>query len=325
MRVLSAEFVYAVPTAEPYRTRILTNLRARLDALRPGDGVLILAGSAAALDVVQPLKPPPGVTHFARIVTPQRLPGSAAFAQTDRWARIDAALACAAEDADRFDALLMPALDAVYTRRLIDRLIDRSGGRVPVSAWTPCHHAGDGPIAAAMNAAFNRDRTFRRRLLRGETQQFWGKLGLLPTALCAGLRAAVRDEHRIWEDDMVIDRTLNALGHPAVSLWIGDPAVYRLHPPVFTEADLYRVIERHLHYALHGGSGLLLPPDRAQRRLMARDPAYAAAVALADRLIAAARAALETRLAASGESAVIWGEYRITARRGDPFVRVEPA
>lgn len=325
MRVLSAEFVYAVPTAEPYRARILANLRARLDALRPGDGVLILAGSEAALAAVLPLEPPPGVARFSRVVTPQRLPEGTAFAQTDRWARIDAALAFAASHARQFDALLMPALDAVYARPLIDRLIERSGGHTPVSAWTPCHHAGDGPIAAAMNAAFNRDRTFRRRLLRGETQQFWGKLGLLPTALCAGLRAAVLDEHLIWEDDMVIDRTLNALGHPAVSLWIGDPAVYRLHPPVFTEADLYRVIERHLHYALHGGSGLLLPPDRAQRRLMERDPAYAAAVALADRLIAAAQTALQARLAESGTSAVIWGEYRITARRGDPFVRVEPA
>lgn len=325
MRVLAAEFVYAVPAADPHRARLLANLRTRLDALCPGDGVLILAGSAAALAAVLPLEPPPGVMRFSQIVTPQRLPGSAAFAQTDRWARIDAALAFAADHVDRFEALLMPALDAVYDRRLIDRLLERSGGRTPVSAWTPCHHAGDGPIAAAMNAAFNRDRSFRRRLLRGETQQFWGKLGLLPTALCAQLRAAMQTEHLIWEDDLVIDRTLNALGHPAVSLWIGDPAVYRLHPPVFTTADLYQVIERHLHYALHGGSGLLLPPDRAQRRLMGRDPAYAAAVALADELIAAAQTALQTRLAAAGESAVIWGGYRITARRGDPFVRVELA
>lgn len=325
MPILSAEFIYAVPDGDPYRSRILANLRARLDALRPGDGVLILAGSATALAAAAALTPPPGVVQLSQIVMPGRLPGTDAFAQTDRWARIDAALAFAAGYASQFDALLMPALDAVYDRRLIDRLLARGGGSVPVSPWTPCHHAGDGPIAAAMNAAFNRDRSFRRRLLRGETQQFWGKLSLLPTAICADLRAAMRAEHLIWEDDLVIDRTLNALGQPAVSLWIGDAGVYRLYPPVFTEADLYQVFERHLHYALHGGSGLLLPPDRAQRRWMARHPAYAEAVALADALIARAQSALTARLAETGESSVIWGGCRIRTRRGDPFVRVEPA
>lgn len=324
MPILSAEFIYAVPDVDPYRSRILDNLRARLAALRPGDGLLILAGSETALAAAA-LTPPSGVALFSQIVMPGRLPGTDRFAQTDRWARIDAALAFAADHAAQFDALLMPALDAVYDRRLIDQLLARGGGRLPVSSWTPCHHAGDGAIAAAMNAAFNRDRSFRRRLLRGDTQQFWGKLGLLPTAICADLRAAVRAEHLIWEDDLVIDRTLNALGRPAVSLWIGDAEVYRLHPPVFTEADLYQVFERHLHYALHGGSGLLLPPDRVQRRWMAHDPAYAEAVALADALIARAQSALTARLAETGESSVIWGGYRIRARRGDPFVRVEPA
>jgi len=59
--------------------------------------------------------------------------------------------------------------------------------------------------------------------------------------------------------------------------------------------------------------------------MMQRNRAYADAVALADRLIAAAQAALTARLAETGESAVIWGEYRIRVRRGDPFVRVESA
>jgi len=170
MPTLSAEFVYAVPADEPYRSRLLDNLRARLNALRPGDGVLIVAGSPSALEAVLPLDVPPGGARFQQIVTPARLPGTNAFAETDRWARIDAALAFAADRAAQFDALLMPALDAVYDRRLIDLLRARSAVRVPVSPWTPCHHAGDGPIAAAMNAAFNRDRSFRRRLLRGETQ-----------------------------------------------------------------------------------------------------------------------------------------------------------
>lgn len=316
--VLCAEFFYALP-AENSRARgqMMTHFAARCAALHPGDAVLVLAGDAAlypALDAV--LIDFPHLTVRRQVVRPTRT-ADGSYAQTDRWARIDAALQAAATPGAV--SLLMPALDAVYDRRLIERLLAVEG---PASAWTPCHHAGTGIIAAAMNAAFNRDRGFKRRLKTGHTQQFWGKVGMIPGGLCAALRTAVQGDHRVWEDDMAIDRALNALGHPARCLWITDPAVYHLHPPVLTQDDLDRVIDRHLHYALHGGSGLLLPPDRAQRRRMAHDADYAAAVMLADERIARAQAALTTRLTTHGESAVIWGGYTITARPGDPFVRI---
>lgn len=346
---LLAEMLYA-PRPTDARRRIVFDaaLRSRWRALSAGDRVLLIGASDAVLDSVEPHRRDfPHLIFDRRIVnppalavplsdTPRRCGWSEPdrwqqYGMTDRWARIQAALQWGA-DAGGEGWLILPALDSVVGRDLLLRLIAFShehaadGQPVPVSPWAQHQHAPvrgariDPLIIGALNAAFNRDVTFRRRIDSNQAQQFWGKLGLIPFRLCAGILAQV--EMRVWEDDAEIDAALRALGAPARCLWVSDARLYHQSPPVLDRDDLYRVIERHLHYAIHGGSAFTQPLPAKLARRAARDVRFAAANALAEAVIAEASEALRQRLDRFGVSWVDWGSYRIVARPGDPFVEV---
>lgn len=347
--LILAEMLYAPRPHEP-RRRIVFDaaLRSRWRALSAGDRVLLICASDAVFSSLEPLvREFPHLTFEIRLVNPTAVSHPTSdtpqrcgwpdpdrwqqFTTTDRWARLLCALeAGAASQGDGW--LILPAQDAVFGRDLLPRLIGFShehatdGKPAPVSPWAQHQHAPvrgariDPLIIGAVNAAFGRDATFRRRIESNEAQQFWGKLGMIPFRLCAGLLERV--ETRVWEDDAEIDAALRDLNAPARCLWVSDPRRYHQAPPVFDRADLYRVIERHLHYAIHGGSAFTQPLPPMLARRAARDPRFAAANALAESVIAEAEIALRQRLDQFGLSWVDWGAYRITARPRDPFVEV---
>ncbi len=183
------------------------------------------------------------------------------------------------------------------------------------------------PIIDALNAAFNRDSRLPQRLRSGRFQGFWGKMGLIPYALCA--IALPQLELFVWEDDLEIDRALRAEGCGVYGWWVRDARLYRHALPVFDAGDLRRVIERTLHYSLSipgaglASSSLLLHPldawGRWRRRL---DQRCARALALSESITQACLAEMQARIDRCGCSWVDWGAYRYVARVGDPVVEV---
>jgi hypothetical protein len=351
-RVVSAELLYQGRPGES-RARAVFDyaLRARLAALGPEDAVLWVAASAGVVETVAPLLADhPGLRTAALIVpgpspverapdTPRALgwerPESwQAYRMTDRWARLLAAFAVGAA-LGGVGWLALPALDAVYGRRLLNWLIEQSaaiGGRRPaaVSAVTPfAHYPVPGmpippTIIAALNAAFNRDSSLPARLASGQAQGVWGKMSVIPFAACAAILRGVETD--IWEDDKEIDRVLREAGWATRGLWTPDPALYHQSPPVFDRAGLRAVIDRTLHYSLNipaaipAGSSLLVQPGRP---FTAEDSIwYYEARRLADAVTAECMAEMEARVNRWGASWVDWGAYRLVARIGAPSVEV---
>ncbi|HYO89438.1 MAG TPA: hypothetical protein VER79_12365 [Candidatus Limnocylindrales bacterium] len=349
---LSAEMLYQPRPADP-RARAVFDyaFRARLAALDERDGLLLLVNAPETAESVAPLLAErPQVRTAALAVNPAPLaaaPGTPAalgwdtpeawqpFKTTDRWARLLAALDVAAE-AGAVGWLALPAQDAVYGRSLLDWLETQAlalgqDGLAAVSPGTPFQHYPvpdvriPPVIIDALNNAFNRDETLPRRLAAGQAQGVWGKMSLIPRALCAELPAML--DTTLWEDDKEIDRALRERGVVTRGLWVRDPALYHQSPPVFDRAALKAVIERTLHYSLNipaavpAGSSLLALPYA--QRFSAEDSIwYYEARQLADTLIAECLAEIAARVARWGASWVDWGAYRYVARVGDPGIEV---
>ncbi|MBL8163636.1 MAG: hypothetical protein JNJ61_16745, partial [Anaerolineae bacterium] len=275
-------------------------LRSRLGQLGADDALLLLCDSAVTLDSLRPLLADfPHLPTLAMIINPHpwsgRTPDTPTLLgwetsdqwrrcqTTDRWARIDAALAVAAALAERSPGgyLVMPALDAVWGRGLLPRLRQlsergaRNGLPAAVSPYTYHQHAAvpgaDIPpdVIHLLNTAFGRDTLFGWKLRLGRVQTFWGKMSLLPIRMCATVRAQV--DQSIWEDDREIDRVISEQGYGTRGLWVRDPRLYHQALPVFDRDGVRRVIERTLHYSLHipgdpiGGSALTEPLDALGR------------------------------------------------------------
>jgi hypothetical protein len=240
----------------------------------------------------------------------------------------------------REGAVLMPAHDAVYGRPLLEALRQASsslrdalGRPAAVSPYAAQVHTPmpgvpiDPFVIDMLNAAFSRDEDMAGRIARDEVQGFWGKMSLTPYALCADILSGASAS--VWEDDKEIDRALREAGARVRALYVDDPALYRQCPPVFTRADVRRVIERHLHYSLNipadppGGAGALCQPlHAAARERAARDPDFARAAGAAQAEIASCRLEIEDRIARTGVSWVDWGAYRYVVRIGSPDVQV---
>jgi hypothetical protein len=351
IRLLSAEFLYR-PRPEPGRARTVFDFafESRLAALDPAcDMVLLVADSNASVDSLQPLLAHhPHLSVTVQLANPIPWPGSGSdtptragwpsperwrrYRQSDRWARIDAAL----DVASRIDPngyLIMPAHDAIWGPTLLPMLLRisarliRSDIPAAVSPYS-YHRHSDVPGAAVprdvigvLNAAFNRDLWFGWKLRRGMLQGFWGKTGLLPRRLCISVRA--KADQTYFEDDSDLDRAIIASGGTTRAIWIRNSATYRHALPVFSEDDVRRVIERTLHYSLPaGGSALLTPPSKWERLRLALRPRYADYVPRAERIIAEAQAAIQARVEQFGASWIDWGAYRYVVRVGDPEVEV---
>lgn len=358
VRWLCAEFMYR-PRPADARERLVFDhcLRSRLGQLGADDALLLLCDGEETLDSLRPLLaefPPPRA--LALIVNPQPWGGQSPdtparlgwdtperwrrYQTSDRWARIDAALAVGAALAQRRPdgALLMPALDAVWGAGLLPALRRasqrgaRGGLPAAVSPYTYHQHV---PVPGAdippdvihlLNAALGRDALFGWKLRLGRAQTFWGKMSLLPLALCALVRAEA--DQSIWEDDREIDRVINALGYGARALWVHDPRAYHQALPVFDCEGARRVIERMLHYSLHipgalaGGSALTTPLGALGRLRCRLRPRFGHYNAQAEALIAECCAEIAARAAQYGASWVDWGAYRYVARPGVPAVEV---
>ncbi|MHB8626765.1 MAG: hypothetical protein ACYDBJ_18560 [Aggregatilineales bacterium] len=351
IRLLNAEFLYA-PRPTPGRSRTVFDfaLESRLAALDPShDSVLLIVNSNATVDSVKPLlERHPTLPITVQIANPTPWPDSGSdtpaqlgwrsperwqrYCQSDRWARIDAALD-AASRIDPNGYLIMPSHDAVWGRGLLPTLLAtsvrhvRNGIPAAVSPYSYYRHS-DVPGAAipsdvigVLNAALNRDVCFGWKLRRGKLQSFWGKTGLLPRPLCAPIRA--KADQTFFEDDSEIDRAISTSGGNARAIWIRNPAVYRQALPIFSEADVRRVIERTLHYSLPvNGSALLTPPDEWEKLRRLIRPHYAGYAVRAEQLIAAAQRSIRARIDQFGASWIDWGAYRYVVRVGDPEVEV---
>ncbi|MEP7292447.1 MAG: hypothetical protein ABI835_11725 [Chloroflexota bacterium] len=255
------------------------------------------------------------------------------YTVTDRWARISFALDVARQLPNGW--LIMPAHDAVWGSGLLDHLIHlsqkyaRNGLPAAVSPYTPQHHSPvpdvDIPpeIIDALNAAFSRDSLLRWRFWRGNYQAYWGKMGMIPFAICGALLDQV--ETMVWEDDLEIDRVLRELGCGVRACWVSNPALYRQALPVFDRAGLRAVIERTLHYSLSipGDTSLLTRPlDLPGRLRRLIDPRFARGLALSEAVTAECQLKIAQRLDTVGASWVDWGAYRYVVRVGDPLVQV---
>ncbi len=353
-RVVDAEFMYRPRPASGAAQVVFDGaLRSRLSDLTTQDGVLWIADSAATLHSLTPFVDEfPDVRHAAALVTPSRWAGAAGdtpfalgweqpaawvrMATTDRWARIDFALAVGA--ALEGGWLALPAHDAVWGRGLLETLMRvalrhaRGSGAAAVSPYAPHPHrqmAGAGipqDVVDVLNAAFERDSLLRWRMWRDQMQGFWGKMALMPVAQCAAVRAHANQT--ILEDDLQIDRVLREQGFYARAWWAADTRLYRQVLPVFDRAGVRAVIERTLHYSLNipgagvGGSFLNSPRDAALRLRAQLSPRFGRACHEADALIAECSAEIAKRLQQHGASWVDWGAYRHVVRVGDPSVEV---
>ncbi len=359
IRFVVAEFMYQPPPTDP-RARQLFEwaVNQRLAPLTDQDRMVFICNSDAIVKAVLQIAANFPATTI--IANPQAadMPAAAPFdwggmwqrmTMTDRWSRIIKALEIG-RDITLNDLvtplpefgeglgvgsgyLLMPAHDAVYSRDLLDRLIAfsrqhaQNGLPAAVSPYT-YHQHSPLPTAAIpqsivdiVNAAFNRDPAFRLPMERGETQGFWGKMGLIPFEMCGALLEKVNTG--IWEDDLEIDRAINELGYASRALWVDDPTQYRHVLPVFDEAGVRRVIERHLHYSLRtGGSHLTQSLTDMARYQRVINPKFAESSAWADRIIAEEYARMMRRVDQHGASWVDWGAYRYVARPYDPHVEV---
>lgn len=359
---ISAELMYKPRPTEPREQRVFDfTLASRLAELSRYDGaaVLLLCNAPATLDSLAHLPADyPRLRFVAAIINPQPLTLSAPdpyattpfdcgwptperwrrYNLTDRWTRITFALDVARQ-MDAPGTLLMPALDAVWGRGLLDMLTRlsrrhaRSGQPAAVSPYTPYQHSAvpgldtPQPIIDALNAAFARDSWLRWRFRFGRYQSFWGKMGLLPFGMCSELLR--RAETMVWEDDLELDRLIREAGYAARCKWISNPTLYRQALPVFDHDGLRAVIERTLHYSLPipgpfpgAKSRLNQPLDTPARLWTIISPRFARAVALSEAVIADCNAAIAARLERCGASWVDWGAYRYAVRVGDPLVQV---
>ncbi|MDX2161528.1 MAG: hypothetical protein SF162_09405 [bacterium] len=360
-RLIVAEFIYStVPVDARARAVYAYALRSRFQQLTGRDTVLWLCADHAAAHSVTALvrsfglgralpqfethivNPPP-FAGVPEIDTPRQLAwelpqGWTRLTMTDRWARILAALERAAHEPGAM--LAMPAHDAVWGAGLLERLIRfsqrhaRAGLGAAVSPYTYWQHSPvpgvDIPedVIRMLNAAFNRDVTFRCKLWRDQVQGVWGKMSLIPAGMCAGLR--VQADTTTLEDDLILDGAVRRLGYAARALWIENPRQYRQALPAFDAEAVRRVIARTLHYSLNvyspahpfGGSALAAPLDVFGRLRTVVSPRFRRINAAAERLIRAEADAVQARMAASGASWVDWGAYRIVVRRGDPSCEV---
>jgi len=337
-------------TASPAQIIFDYALRSRLRALDPAtDAVLISVNSPVTLDSLMPILGEfPALTIATQIVNPPLYSGISnttpsacgwptpdqwtRYQYSDRWARLAAAFVLA-DRLPAHSALIFPAHDAIWGNRLLDRLSawstryardGRSAAISPLSFYRQSAVPG-ASIPAAMidltNVAFNRDPLFAFRLRQGTMQGFWGKTGLIPVHVCTALRSVV--DRTFLEDDSEIDRAIRVTGGISRAVWIRDPKMYRQALPIFTEADLRRVIERTLHYSLPAGNSYLLAaPDRALRAVIALNPRYRRCWTRAARIIAEANAAIVARVDRYGASWFDWGAYRYVVRVGDPEAEV---
>lgn len=361
-RFIDAEFMYKPPPTGRALVVFDHALRSRLAELDARDAALFICDSAATAEALtryadlfpRPLmlatvanpashplsRSPTQAGRGGLALTPYRLNWAdpdqwQRYAMTDRWARITVALQVGAALASS-GCVVMPAHDAVWGRGLLQRLVTFSGrharGGLPaaVSPYPYVHHSpvpgADIPpeIIALINTAFNRDPLFRWKLRFDRVQGFWGKMGMIPAAMC---RAILDDAEKIvWEDDLEIDRVIRARGWAARALWVGNPRLYHQALPVFDRAGAKAVIMRTLHYSLNipgqGASTLNFPLGRLGRLKRLINPAFARWNAEAEALIAECMAEIAPRLERYGASWVDWGAYRYVARVGDPEVEV---
>jgi hypothetical protein len=353
-RVVDAEFMYRPrPVHGPTRAVFDGALHSRLSALSAEDGVLWMADSPATLDSLLPLmRAFPHLRQAAALVNPVRWSGDAGdtphrfcwsdastwvrLATTDRWARIDFALAVGAALGACW--LAMPAHDAVWGRGLLEALMRfalrhaRGSMAAAVSPYAPQPHGlmdGAGiprDVVDVLNAAFERDSLLRWRIWRDQVQGFWGKMALMPCVQCDLVRTHANQT--TLEDDLQIDRVLREQGFQARAWWAADTRLYRQVLPVFDRAGVRTVIERTLHYSLNvpgagvGGSMLNAPRDRWLRWRSHLSPRFARACHEADGLIAECSAEIAERLQTHGASWVDWGAFRHVVRVGDPSVEV---
>jgi hypothetical protein len=352
---LSAEMMYKPrPLSGEARRLFDAALRARLSALDHHDAVLLLSRSALVVESLAPIiRDYPDLRWFAALMNPKpagntnrseprqwawdQPEGWRRYEMTDRWARITFAMQTAAHMRGS-GFLLMPAHDAIYGRDLLKQLEAAAnyyacdGLPAAISPYTEWQHSPvDGvkipvEIIDAMNAAFARDSSMRRKIERDIVQAFWGKMNLMPYVLCGDTFNAA--SKTVWEDDKALDHALRECGYCLRALWIGKPDLYRQSPPVFNRADLRRVIERTLHYSLNipttplGASSLNRPLDTLGSLHRLYSPRFARANALAESLIKDCMTDIRTRIATYGVSWVDWGDYRYVVQVGNPDVEV---
>jgi hypothetical protein len=360
IRVLAVEFLYQpLPSAGMAAVALREAMHTRLRTLTGDDALLWLlaANDTAAYEQVRAFaRAYPTVPTYYRFVDPAVYAPEPALAATlgwddpqvryhrvnmsDRWARLQAALELgAALGVSTRGWLLLPALDAVFGDGLLERMLLLSehyqidGIPAAISPFTPYQHAPvrgleiDPHIIDAYNLAFDRDPATRWLIERGEFQQFWGKCGLLPYAMCETvLREA---DTGVWEDDREISRVLRDAGYSAHCWWEDDPLVYHQAPPVFSEHDLYTVLVRYLHYSLNIPFGSGKPrsmlnepvPEAELARRQSRENLWEAHL-LAERLIERGNRLVIDRVKRFGASWVDWGRYRYLATVGQPHVDV---
>ncbi len=346
--------MYRPRPSEPRQQIIFDySLHSRLSQLGTNDAVLFICNSQETLNSLTHLE-----SHFsllpmcAIIANPSLWTGATPdtphlldweqpeawrrYQTTDRWARIDLALRVGSLQ-NPLGYLIMPAHDAVWGEGLLSRLTKfshqqaRGGLPAAVSPYTYHQHSplpgADIPpdIIHTMNTAFGRDSLFGWKLRLGRAQGFWGKMGMIPFAMCGEVRSGV--QQNVWEDDLQIDSVIHQLGYSARTIWIRNPALYRQALPVFDRKGLKRVIERTLHYSLNIpgqtiGSSSLNFPLGALGQFRRLNPHFARYNALAEALIAECMQTIHIRLERYGASWVDWGAYRHVIRVGDPAVEV---
>lgn len=349
-QLVSAEFMYRPrPTVEREQAVFDAALRSRLAAL-DGQAVVFICDSPQTAESLAVFESEfPHVKMDAIITNPPLWEGKTddtpkqmdwegewrRYEMTDRWARIDAALAIGAQMQGE-GYLIMPAHDAVWGRGLLARLerlsrrYAKNGLPAAVSPYTYYQHsAAPGvpqDVIDLLNTAFGRDALFGWKLRFDRVQAFWGKMGMLPFGMCATVRKNV--EKIAWEDDLEIDGVIRRAGYGVRATWVRNPEVYRQLLPVFDREGVRRVIERTLHYSLNvpdetiGASSLNFPLGRLGHLRKLIYPKFAQYNAEAETLITECCAVIAKRLEQYGASWVDWGAYRYVIRVGDPAAEV---
>jgi hypothetical protein len=343
MKFLHAEFMYKPrPTEAVQRRTFDKNLRSRLNALSQHDTLLLICNHESTLTSLQPvLDAYPALQKCHVFTNPQpRAVQSDTPARcdwesperwtqmdmSDRWARILCALRYAEADGEREGYLVMPAHEAVFGEGLLEALAafaheqhTRTGLPHAVSP-APARSDDASPALLLLDAAFDRA-PFDDVCEQG--QGFWGKMGMIPLALCAKLAREVDTD--VWEDDLEIDWAMVEIGGATACIRLPRQQ-YLLDYGDINIASVRQIIERHLHYSLRipgeQASALLAAPSQHSRARARGNAAYARAVQMADALIAECDAEMRTRVAKWGCSWVDWGAYRYVARPRDPAVEV---
>jgi hypothetical protein len=353
-RFIDAEFIYRPrPAAGREQCVFDWTLLSRLSKLSRSDAVLLICDSLQTVESLAHLRADfPLVRIAAIIANPLPAEGSIStpytlnwdspeswrrYQTTDRWARLDAALE-AGSLLHTPGYLIMPAHDAVWGNTLLERLLSfsrqhaRGGQPAAVSPYTYHQHSSvpgaDIPadVIDLMNTAYGRDSLFRWKIRFNRVQQFWGKMSLMPFAICGHVRERAAKD--MLEDDLVMDRVIREVGYNARCTWISEPAVYRQALPVFDPSGVRGVIERTLHYSLNipeaaiGSSTLNFPLDWIGQLRRITDSRFARLNTEAEAIIAECTAMISQRLQHYGASWVDWGNYRYVVRVGKPAVEV---